>query len=322
MTLLPVVRRFRFIGLFTLVIVYLLILVGGGVRASGSGMGCPDWPTCFGQWIPPTHESQLPDNYQQIYADRGYSETKFNARKTWIEYINRLFGVLTGFAIFLTVLFAVPFLKRDKTIFYYSLGAFILVGFEGWLGAKVVASNLMPGMITVHMLVAQVIVAMVLYALVRSQKNSMPSMEIPQLSSTFQSVLVVAMMMTLVQVILGTQVREAIDVMAHQFNYDLRNLWVENLPAIFMVHKGFSIALVVINVWLVWKVIFSTEKRLGIQKSALALLFLLITTAGLGLAMDQFNIPAVVQPFHMWFASLIFGVQYYLYIVLRNVSRD
>ena len=63
-------------------------------------MGCPDWPTCFGQWVPPTSESDLPRNYQEIYADLGYAETRFNVVKTWTEYVNRLIGVGIGLLIF------------------------------------------------------------------------------------------------------------------------------------------------------------------------------------------------------------------------------
>ncbi|MEO1900032.1 MAG: COX15/CtaA family protein, partial [Methylococcales bacterium] len=114
------ILRFRHLGMLTIFAVYMVILVGGIVRASGSGMGCPDWPTCFGQWIPPTEESQLPPNYHEIYANRGYQNTQFNPVKTWIEYANRLVGVTIGFLIFLTAWSSRVFLTIDKSIFYLS----------------------------------------------------------------------------------------------------------------------------------------------------------------------------------------------------------
>ena len=95
------IESFRRFALITLGAVYFLIAVGASVRASGAGMGCPDWPTCFGQWIPPTSETQLPSDYQEIYADLGYADTRFNVVKTWTENLNRLIGVIIGLLIYL-----------------------------------------------------------------------------------------------------------------------------------------------------------------------------------------------------------------------------
>ncbi len=118
-------KRFQKINLITIVLLFVLILAGGVVRSTGSGMGCPDWPKCFGRYVPPTESSELPADYKQKYvAGReaknqrfaktldvfGFSDLatrlrqdksilvpeEFNAAKTWTEYINRLIGAISG----------------------------------------------------------------------------------------------------------------------------------------------------------------------------------------------------------------------------------
>jgi len=276
-------HRFRRLGMLTVAAVYCLILIAGAVRATGSGMGCPDWPTCFGQWIPPTQESQLPDNYQQIYAERGYANTTFNATKTWIEYSNRLVGVLIGILIFLTMLASRHFRTTNNLVTRLSVAAFFAVVFQGWLGSRVVASNLHPAMVTVHMLLAQVIVAILICAVMRSQKEVISTDGISRLPGAFKTVLMVAMGMTLLQMIMGTQVREAIDIIAR--SADTRSIWIEQLPPM--------------------------------RRFALALGGLIVSTIVIGVIMDRLNIPAFVQPLHLCLASLIFGVQITVFLFLK-----
>ncbi|MBL4821474.1 MAG: COX15/CtaA family protein, partial [Gammaproteobacteria bacterium] len=170
--------RYRRFAWITIAAVYFLILVGASVRASGAGMGCPDWPTCFGQWIPPTSEAQLPADYQEIYAELGYADTRFNVVKTWTEYTNRLVGVTIGFLVFLTAVFSWSCRRHDPWIFRASVAAFFMVGFEGWLGSQVVSSNLQPGLITLHMLMALAIVAALLFALAQSRRGIMAAQPI------------------------------------------------------------------------------------------------------------------------------------------------
>ena len=204
----PAERRFRAVSILTVVAVYLLILVGGIVRSTGSGMGCPDWPKCFGAWVPPTKATQLPANYKEVYTAQRvaknqklartlqrmgfaqvagsifahptqYIETDFNPVKTWIEYLNRLLGALIGVFVFLTVVFALPYWRRDRPIFWLAFASFLLTGVQGYLGSLVVSTNLLPVMVTVHMALALVIVALLLYAVERAQARGeeLPSAE-------------------------------------------------------------------------------------------------------------------------------------------------
>ena len=311
--------RFRRLGTLTIFAVYIVILAGGIVRASGAGMGCPDWPTCFGQWVPPTDESQLPANYHEIYA-HGYENTTFNPVKTWTEYANRLVGVTIGFLILLTAWSSRIYLKTDKPTFYLAVLAFFLVGFQGWLGSAVVASNLKPLMITLHMLLALFIVALLIYAISRSQKPLLSTIKADWVSDRFGLVLKITMSMTLIQIAMGTQVREAVDFIAHEHSYIDREYWRDSFPMIFYVHRSFSSLILFTNLWLAWTIYKQVEKNSLLLKVAYVLMSLIITAILAGVSLDRLGFPAVSQPVHLLMANLIFGAQFFLFICLHYAN--
>ncbi len=314
-------RRFRVVSLATVLTIYVLILVGGIVRASGAGMGCPDWPTCFGRWIPPTAESQLPADYQTVYADLGYRDTTFNVRKTWTEYLNRLLGVFTGLWILATLLFAWPLRRHDNGLLLVSFTGFILVAFQGWLGSRVVASNLAPGMITLHMLLAQVIVCLLLYAYLRSQRDVLIAQSSNALARLPRFVLWTAIAVTLVQLLSGTQVRESIDMIAKLNNNENRHLWVDNLPLIFSLHRILAYPAVLLNL-LVVVLIFQTRSLApSAYRVAIVVAGLTIGAMVMGLTLDRLHVPAFAQPLHLWFASMILGGLFYLVFVDRYAQQ-
>lgn len=309
--------RFRRLGILTIFAVYFVILVGGTVRASGAGMGCPDWPTCFGQWIPPTAESQLPANYHEIYAARGYESTAFNPVKTWTEYTNRLIGVTTGILVILTVWSSRIYLKSDKPTFYLALSALFIVSFQGWLGSAVVASNLKPLMITLHMLLALFIVALLIYTISRSQQTLLAELDTSWASPRFAWVLKIAMVLTLLQVAMGVQVREAVDYIAHQHSYIERQYWRDSFPIIFYVHRSFSSVILFTNLWMAWTIHKNVDKGNLLRKVSYALMGLIVTAILAGVSLDRLGFPAIAQPIHLLMANLIFGVQFFLFICLH-----
>ena len=303
--------KFRRIGLITIAAVYVLILVGGIVRASGAGMGCPDWPTCFGQLIPPTQESQLPSDYHEKYV--GYGDTTFNAVKTWTEYVNRLVGIIIGILIITTLIRSFPFRKTDPAIFYLALTVFLLVGFQGWLGSRVVASDLKPILITAHMVVAFLIVMLLIYMVARSQRGILALADTGKLSPVWRKVLLVAMGMTLLQIAMGTQIREAVDGITHANEIAERNIWREHFPIIFYVHRSFSSLILFTNLWLAWHLVRKLNpgalfRRFGYVLGGLVM-FAILT----GVSLDRLGFPAFVQPIHLLLANLIFGCQFFLF---------
>lgn len=314
------ISSFRNIGLVTILFVYLVIMAGSVVRASGAGMGCPDWPTCFGQLIPPTDEAQLPADYHEIYAKRGYENTEFNPVKTWTEFGNRLVGATLGILALLTAWSSRRYLQADKTVFFLSLTAVFVIGFQGWLGASVVASNLQPFKITIHMVMALVIVGLLIYTVTRSQRDVLGQLDIQALPAKLKTVLSVALLMTLIQIAMGTQVREVVDSIANA--QVAREFWREDFPVLFYIHRSFSSIILFTNLWIVWNICKNVDKNSSLFRGALALGAGIVLGILAGISLDRLGMPAVAQPVHLLMANLIFGMQFFLYFALRYAEGN
>ncbi len=331
---------FQRFGRYTVFAVYFLILVGGIVRSTGAGMGCPDWPLCFGEVIPPTDESQLPANYADKLLDKRKEKNEnlvatldrmglsdmlesrpdhdldekifFSVEKAWIEYLNRLTGVVIGIFVFGTLLLSFKYFKKDKLLIFLSFLAFALVGVEGWLGSLVVSSNLLPGMISVHMLLALVIVLILIYAVTRSE--GLPRLLLVGSRRTLNLVLLFALGLMFVQLLLGIEVRELMDVVQRQMGVEKRMEWVSNLGNDFLVHRSFSWALVIAHVAL----LYLLRKEGKALRSSFVWLFVLVmieVVAGIGMA--YFGVPGFLQPVHLLVATMIIGLQFYLLLKLN-----
>ena len=344
------VNSYRRLSGITVVAVYFLILVGGIVRSTGSGMGCPDWPKCFGSVIPPTAVEQLPENYQEIYLEKrlaknerfvatlsklGFKETanqlandksiqveeEFNATKTWIEYINRLIGVVIGLLILATLVKSFSLWAQDKWITITAFLSLVLVAFTGWIGSIVVSTNLLAWMITVHMLLALALVAVLLYSHRRAARLLTTKQVTNPMPRKIFGLLLAASILMLIQVVLGTQVREGIDRVSFAMGNMLREEWVGKVGLVFLVHRSFSLVLLAVHVlYFAWVYKFlPRHSSLNYWNQALLLLILLEIVSGMGMA--YFGLPAFLQPVHLLFGSMILGVQFILMLLLKEQSN-
>jgi cytochrome c oxidase assembly protein subunit 15 len=356
-------RRFRSVGILTVLAVYLLILVGGVVRSTGSGMGCPDWPKCFGSWVPPTEASQLPANYKEVYTAQRvaknqklartlqrmgfaqvagsifahptqYIETDFNPVKTWIEYVNRLLGALIGVFVFLTVIFAWPYWQRDRPIFWLAFGSFLLTGVQGYLGSLVVSTNLLPVMVSIHMSLALLIVAMLLYAVDRArwgrgvaQPDITEDAELAAYPATakkpgagLQVWMWAALLLTFWQIVLGTQVREQVDIVSAAAAYLSRETWVSKLGSIFSIHRTMSAVVLLLNVYVSYELWQLARPRL--QQLAVATLGIIGLEILAGIILASFALPAAVQPIHLTLATVLFGIQFLTLLAVARARKS
>ena len=311
------IRRFIVTAQITLIFVYLVIIAGSVVRATGSGMGCPDWPKCFGKFIPPTSVTELPTNYKEIYAGDHHAVGEFNAWKTWTEYLNRLVGMLLGILSLLQLIMSFFLRKQNKRIFTFSLLEFILIGFQGWLGSKVVSSNLEPAKITTHMVVALIILSVVLFIihLAKQTQDNARTEANPMINRGLKKWGLAVFIATIAQIMMGTQVREEVDVLLKNFDAIYRNEIVEHLSEVFLTHRSFSILIVLLNGIFIYKIYKSQLTGFVTRISKWLGIFLIISIVT-GVILSRLGLPAPAQPTHLLLACIIYGLQWMLILKL------
>ena len=336
-------NRFPTIVKVTLVSLYLIFLAGSIVRMTGSGMGCPDWPKCFGYYIPPTSEEQITwqpnTTYKEgiiiikdealyvaekkvstslIFNETNWKEyTKheyatFNKYHTWVEYINRLITVLSGFIFLFLLAGSLKFRKENKWIPIISFIAFFFMLVEAFLGKMVVDSNLKPTMITIHMVIGLLIIGLILRLLFIIRKEKV----VFKYHSLFNKLLILSIIFSLIQIAMGTQVRQFIDEQVKLFGFENKEYSLMNPSFKFYFHRSFTIAIILVNFGLFY---LNQLHKLGYKlvKWILVLLFLETIT---GILMYYAEFPLGTQAIHLLSGALLFGVQFYLWLQSRKTQ--
>lgn len=338
-------KRFLRINLISIVSLFLLILAGGIVRSSGSGMGCPDWPKCFDQYIPPTDVSQLSKDYQEKYVAQrlkknerfakildkaGYQDLafkirndesiklpeEFNVAKTYTEYINRLIGALTGIFLVLTAVYGFPLRKIRARAFWLSFINILLVVFQAWLGSIVVSTNLVAWIITVHMLVAVLIIAVAIYTYhdLKSLRNEY--LLTNRAGSMIKFVAFLSAIISIVQITVGTEVREAVDEVHDYFPELQRSEWLIEAGRIFVYHRDIALLVVVVN-GLLYFLIKKKALHQKINRMSNNVILIIVLQIITGLALSYFALMPWAQATHVVFATLLFGAQFYLLLSFK-----
>jgi heme a synthase len=303
---------FQALALWTTGTTYFLILVGGLVRASGAGLGCPDWPRCFGSWVPPMSAADLP---------AGFEVSQFNPVLMWTEYLNRLLGATVGVLIFATLISAWRHHRRTGRIFWPTLAAFLLVGFEGWLGGVVVQNELAAWIVTVHLLVALVIVSLLLYATVYAffaagAADRVHGRARRPLAWSALALIVI----TVAQVTLGAQVREGVDraldggtprpdALASVGSYDM---W----------HRDAAVAVFAGTLLVLWLVHTRYRRERALVAVTRLTAALVAAQIGLGMTMAYLTLTPPAQVAHLSGSSLLLGSETVLFLLARWLPSE
>lgn len=324
----------------------LVMLAGSIVRMTGSGMGCPDWPKCFGYMIPPTDAETLAwspsrsfnkgniiivdeallvakSNFTSVdefdesnwkpYTKHDYAI--FNPFHTWVEFINRLIGAFTGLPVLALALLSLSMFKKDLIVPVFAWIGLFLLGFEAWLGKIVVDGNLVPHQITFHMFGALGLVGVFTFLIVRLKSTDL-YFRIKRNKST---VLIgsIGIVLLLIQIFLGTSVREEVDAIGKS-NLITGPDWIENLSIIFKFHRTYSLLVIGVLGWFAVRL----NQAHAISTLPRLLLACLVGEVLVGIGLAYLEMPAALQPVHLMFAVFDFFLALFLLLYYRRKTTD
>jgi len=311
---------FQRIAFATTISLIVLIFVGAIVRATGSGMGCPDWPKCWGKLIPPTHVSQidvnsLPIDKYKIKAQRHgrnpdeiTKETvleEFDPLETWIEYINRLTSIPLGFLTLATLIGSCWFIKQRPFIFGASLVAFALLLINAIMGRNIVYSGLKPGVITTHMALAILMLGVLVF--IAWYGRSTPwRFKLRSRHTMTAKLACVLLGLTLIEGIMGSQVRELTDSLQKTHQDSPRSLWVEQLElsTTYLIHRSFSWFILIVTIgfgYLSLKYANDSSSR----KLSIVTIAMVLSQMVLGFWISLIGLHPIVQVLHIGLSSIL-----------------
>ena len=295
----------------TFVLTFLVIIAGGIVRTTQSGMGCPDWPKCFGLWIPPTDASQLPPDFEKFLKAQDIDHT-FNVYHTWIEYINRLLGALLG--LFAVIQFALLFFKRNLNRPAFNLAIAFLVGviLTGLFGAIVVKLNLAHVSISVHLFFA-IMLAQIQLALLMSTRGKLFK---KTTGTKMRKAILFLLLIIFTQSVLGTMVRMYIDDVSSALHFEQREAWLAKTPLAFIIHRSFS--------WIVLIAVFYANfycRKVPVLANPLKKLTgIILLSVVTGIVLYYLEMPAVAQPLHLFLASMAITQAMFILLYTKNTT--
>lgn len=322
---------------WTIFFTIFVVFAGSMVKVTGSGMGCPDWPKCFGYLIPPFTEDKITwkPNYeylenQMIIQDGELLKAPFDfttgtsfKRENWklfdehnyslykpmhtiIESVNRWTSVLLGIIVALMVFFSFRS-NRFKTFnIIGSILALLLIGFEAWLGKLVVEGVLDPTDISYHMLAAFCII--IVLSAVHSKNNSDGLATENKLLKKLQ---IGAFLYLLLQLFLGVILRQTFD----EFVEIKRDSWIDEAGLIFYIHRSSSLIYVLLT-FISWRIIKKLPKGNFLSKNFQWIIIMTLLEIASGAIMGYLEVPKAAQPVHVIISSILLLAQSNLFFRL------
>ena len=221
-------------------------------------------------------------------------EQPFNVWNTWLEYINRLIGALAGVFIFGGFILAIK-QKQNKIIkSLLAFGLILLTFFQAWWGSMVVATNIVPWVLTVHMVIAALMITWQILIISVWNRSTITVPKSLKLFALFGT------LFFLFQIIVGTQVRQIVD---YWLESSSRNDLLLEQFQLFTSHRTIAFFIVLFSLLLG---LFAYLKKIKILEIYIFIICV-IFEALVGKILADFNLPYILQPIHLLLAMISFG---------------
>jgi cytochrome c oxidase assembly protein subunit 15 len=157
-------NHFNKFSIAALILAFIVIVVGAYVRLSNAGLGCPDWPGCYGQIT-------APDNFEEIKkASETFPNSQIDSSKAWKEMFHRYLASTLGLLILAMAFFAWKNRTQPDQQFYLPLTLVGLVIFQGLLGMWTVTLLLKPAIVTMHLVTGLLTLSLLLWTVLKHKQ--------------------------------------------------------------------------------------------------------------------------------------------------------
>lgn len=154
-------RGFRRLAGLTIIFTFILIVLGAVVRSTGSGLACPDWPQCYGLWLP------TPETLE------GLGAVDYSYGQVMLEWTHRLIaGVIVGPLVLILAIWSVRLRREAGSLPALMIVALLLVLIQAGLGGVTVLEGNIPWSVAVHLSVALTFLATLIFAFISSERQS------------------------------------------------------------------------------------------------------------------------------------------------------
>jgi protoheme IX farnesyltransferase len=290
-------NRFAKLAVAASIATYALIVVGGLVRATDSGLGCPDWPLCFGDWVPPAN----------LHA--------------WIEHSHRLVAALAVGPLVGAVALITVFSRRrhDRPLLIAAVAAGLLVIVQAFLGGQVVIQQLRAELVTAHLAMALTVLALTIAIADRAASGALP----PAASQLPTRLVVATAAAVLAQMLLGSWVSGTGSGLAFSdFPLMDGSLWPSiggSAEAVQLAHRAVAVVVVLLVLWTARQVRRSvpTPRARGLAGLAVVLV---IAQVALGAANVWSRLSALFVVPHLAVGAALWATLVLLYLALRRAT--